>query len=93
MGFIHGSEHVVQFTDQVVHFRRRLNHQFDRDTHAQQTEPTAKISLRTSCKSRATKVQSPQFHPLVEEIRHHDCHHASRGRGSDPVVRVLQSQT
>ena len=38
-----------------------LKHLLDGDVHPRQPEPTAKIRLRTSCRSRATKVQSPRI--------------------------------
>jgi hypothetical protein len=35
MRLVCGTEHIVQFADQVVHFRRWLNHLFDGDVQTQ----------------------------------------------------------
>jgi hypothetical protein len=37
--------------------------------------------------------ETPNFVRWFEKIRHHYGHHTSSGRGSDPVVRILQGQT
>ena len=47
MGLVHRPEQLIQFADQLVHFRCLLNHPFDPDIHRQGADP--KIRLRTSC--------------------------------------------
>jgi hypothetical protein len=37
--------------------------------------------------------ETPNFVRWFEKIRHHYGYHTSRGRGSDPVVRIFQGQT
>ena len=83
MGLVHRPEQSIQFADQLVHFRRRLNHLFDVIFIGKEPPQDQATNLMQIAGNKGAECSN--FVRWFEEIRHHDGHHASRGRGSDPA--------